>query len=54
MRGESKMFEDIENLVEGGVKKVVTEFEKKPISTTVKGLVVLWVLKKVVTWFKTK
>lgn len=46
------MFEDIENIIESGVKKVVAEFEKKPVATTLKGIVVLYIIKKLTTWFK--
>jgi len=46
------MFEDIENMIESGVKKVVVEFEKKPVATTLKGIVVLYIIKKLVKWFK--
>ena len=42
------MFDKIEEIVQ----KVVSEFEKKPIATTIKGLIVLWVLKNVINWFK--
>jgi hypothetical protein len=34
------------------IQKVVSEFEKKPVATTLKGLFVLWVLKEVTKWFK--
>lgn len=46
------MFENIENVITDGVKKVVSEFEKKPIATTLKGVVVLYIIKKLVEWFK--
>lgn len=46
------MFEDIENMIEGGVKKVVSEFEKKPIATSLKGIIVLYIVKKLLEWFK--
>jgi len=46
------MFEEIEKSVEGIVKKVVEEFEKKPIATTLKGIVVLYIVKKLVAWFR--
>lgn len=42
------MFDKIEEIV----NKVVVEFERKPIATTIKGLLVLWVLKNVIKWFK--
>ena len=38
--------------IEEVVQKVVSEFEKKPIATTIKGLVVVWVLKEVIKWVK--
>lgn len=41
------MFDKVEEVVE----KIVVELEKKPISTTLKGLLVLWVLSKVIKWF---
>ncbi len=42
------MIEKIEEVVQ----KVVAEFEKKPIATTIKGVIVLWVIKEVYNWFK--
>ena len=38
--------------IEEFVKKIVSEFETKPIATTIKGVIVLWVLKEVLKWFK--
>lgn len=40
--------EQIEKIVE----KVVKSFEEKPIATTIKGVVILYVLKEVSKWFK--
>ncbi len=34
------------------VTKVVAAFEQKPIASTVKGLIILWVLKEVMKWYK--
>lgn len=38
--------------VDGVIEKIVAEFEKKPFATTVKGLLILWVLKEVTKWWK--
>ena len=38
--------------VESFITKVTTEFEKKPVATTIKGLVVLWVLKQAINLVK--
>lgn len=38
--------------IEEIVKKLITEFESKPIATTIKGLIVLWLLKQVIAWWK--
>ena len=46
------MFEDIEKMIEDGVKKVVAEVEKKPFATMLKGIVVLYIIKKLAKWFK--
>lgn len=43
---------EIVEKVEDIVQKVVAEFEKKPIATTIKGVVVLWMIKQVINWFK--
>ena len=46
------MFEDIEKMIEEGVKKVVAEVEKKPFATMLKGIIVLYVIKKILRWFR--
>ncbi len=38
--------------VEEIVNRVISEFENKPIATTIKGLFILWVLKEVMKWWK--
>lgn len=38
--------------IEGFVNKVVAQFESKPLATTLKGLIILWLLKEVVKIFK--
>lgn len=40
------------NQIEEIVQKVIKGFEEKPVATTIKGLIVLWVLKEVIKWFK--
>lgn len=34
------------------VQKVVTAFEERPIASTLKGLIILWVLKEVKKWYR--
>ena len=38
--------------IEKVVEKVVKSFEEKPIATTIKGVIILYVLKEVAKWFK--
>lgn len=38
--------------IEEVVQKVVSEFEEKPVATTIKGIILLWIIKEVVKWFK--
>lgn len=33
------------------VSKLVSEFENKPIATTLKGVVIIWVLKHIKSWW---
>lgn len=40
------------NKIEEIVNKVVNEFESRPIATSIKGIIVLWVLKELSKWFK--
>ena len=40
------------NQIEQVVEKVIKNFEEKPVSTTIKGVIILWVLKEAVKWFK--
>lgn len=38
--------------IETVVEKIVKSFEEKPIASTLKGIIILWVLKEVFKWFK--
>lgn len=38
--------------VEDVIAKVGDEFQKKPVATTIKGVILLWIIKEVVRWFK--
>lgn len=38
--------------IEETFTKLVTEFESKPIMTTIKGIVILYILKKGLQWWK--
>jgi hypothetical protein len=34
------------------IAKITAEFEKKPIATTLKGVIVLWVLREMKKWWQ--
>lgn len=38
--------------IEEVINKIVAEFEAKPFATTIKGLIVLFVIKEAVKWWK--
>ncbi len=42
----------LETNIESAISKVTKEFEEKPVATTIKGIIILWVLKEVIKWFK--
>lgn len=41
----------VEETVTNAVKKIAAEFEAKPIATTIKGVIILYVLKYAIRWF---
>lgn len=42
----------LETTITDVVQKVTKAFEEKPVATTIKGLIVLYVLREVIKWFK--
>lgn len=44
--------DNLETKIEGGINKIIAEFEAKPIATSIKGVVIILVLKQLIKFFK--
>lgn len=44
--------DNLENTITEGMKKIISEFENKPITTGIKAVIIVYVLKMLLRFFK--
>ena len=52
MENEKMSIESVEKKIESQFQGWLRDFEKNPVKIGIKTLVVLWIIKKVYSWFK--
>lgn len=52
MENEKVTIDSLEKKVEGKFQSWLSDFEKNPVKMGIKTLIVLWIIKKVYSWFK--